>query len=222
MSSASFGIGVFLLSENRLLREALARVLVRRNDIRIVGTAAFSPECVTGVLKAGPDVLLFDSLTTALSSDDLIPVLLRNLPSLKVVMFGMDCDREKFLLAVRRGVVGYVLKDASAHELADAIRSVASGEAVCPPMLCRALFDCVARTGSWEPGVQIRKNLGFTRRQQQLIQLVSEGLTNKEIATRLYLSEQTVKNHLRRMLRKIGATDRLEAVEFCRAQGFWT
>jgi len=222
MSSPPFGIDVFLLSENRLLREALARVLVRKNDIRIVGTAAFSPECIPGVVKVEPDVLLFDSLTTALTSDDLIPVLRRNIPSLKVVMFGMDCDREKFLLAVHRGVVGYVLKDASAHELADAIRAVACGEAVCPPTLCRALFDCVARTGSWEPGVQIRKNLGFTRRQQQLIQLVSEGLTNKEIATRLYLSEQTVKNHLRRMLRKIGANDRLEAVEYCRAQGFWT
>ena len=70
--------------------------------------------------------------------------------------------------------------------------------------------------------MQIRKNLGLTRRQQQLIQLVSEGLTNKEIATRLYLSEQTVKNHLRRMLRKMGATDRLGAVEYCRSQGFWT
>lgn len=222
MSSEQLGIRVFLLSENRLLREALARVLVRKNDIRIVETAAFSPEGVSRVLKASPDVLLFDSLTTALSSEDLIPTLHRNIPSLKVVMFGMDCDREKLLLAVHRGIVGYVLKDASAHELADAIRSVASGEAVCPPSLCRALFDCVARSGSWNPGVQLRKNLGFTRRQQQLIQLVSEGLTNKEIATQLYLSEQTVKNHLRRMLRKIGANDRLEAVELCRAQGFWT
>jgi len=221
MSSQQFGIEVFLLSENRLLREALARVLVRKNDIRIVGTEAFSPDGVTGVLKASPDVLLFDSLTTALSSD-LIPLMLRNIPSLKIVMFGMDADREKFLLAVHRGIVGYVLKDASAHELADAIRTVAGGEAVCPPTLCRALFECVAHSGSWEPGIQVRKNLGLTRRQQQLIQLVSQGLTNKEIAAQLYLSEQTVKNHLRRMLRKIGATDRLEAVEFCRAQGFWT
>jgi DNA-binding NarL/FixJ family response regulator len=70
--------------------------------------------------------------------------------------------------------------------------------------------------------MQVRKNLGLTRREQQLVQLVSEGLTNKEIAARLYLSEQTVKNHLRRMLRKAGASDRLEAVEWWRAQGFWT
>lgn len=222
MSSEQLGIEVFLLSENRLLREALARVLARKNDIRIVGTAPFSSAGVNNILVADPDVLLFDSLTTVLSTDDVIPALLRNLPNLKVVMFGMDSDREKFLLAVHRGIVGYVLKDASVHEVADAIRAVAGGEAVCPPVLCRALFDCVARAGAWEPGLQVRKTLGLTRREQQLIQLVSQGFTNKEIAVQLYLSEQTIKNHLRRMLRKIGATDRLEAVEVCRAQGFWT
>jgi DNA-binding NarL/FixJ family response regulator len=104
----------------------------------------------------------------------------------------------------------------------NAIRAVAQGDAVCPPALCRSLFDHVASSGAWQPGIQVRKNLGLTRREQQLVQLVSEGLTNKEIASRLYLSEQTVKNHVRRMLRKAGATDRLEAVERWRAQGFWT
>jgi len=83
------------------------------------------------------------------------------------------------------------------------------------------LFDHVANSASWQPGVQVRQNLGLTRREQQLVQLVSEGLTNKEIATRLYLSEQTVKNHVRRMLRKAGAADRLEAVQHWRERGFW-
>jgi DNA-binding NarL/FixJ family response regulator len=222
MRSEHFSIEVFLLSENRLLCEALSRMLASKSQIRVVGSAPFRQDVVSEIFAARPDVLLFDSLTTALSTDDLVPSLRRNLPDLKVVLFGMDCDEEKFLLAVHRGIIGYVLKDASARELADAIRAVAKGEAVCPPTLCRALFECVARTGSWQPGVQVRKNLGLSRREQQLIQLVSLGLTNKEIGTQLYLSEQTIKNHLRRMLRKIGATDRLEAVEVCRAQGFWT
>jgi DNA-binding NarL/FixJ family response regulator len=215
-------VDVFLLSENRLLCEALSRVLAAKSHIRVVGAAPFSKEMVSDIVATSPDVLLFDSLTTALSTDDLVPSLRRNIPNLKVLLFGMDCDEEKFLLAVHRGIVGYVLKDASARELADAIRAVARGEAVCPPELCRALFECVARAGEWQPGVQVRKHLGLTRREQQLIQLVSQGLTNKEIGSQLFLSEQTIKNHLRRMLRKIGATDRLEAVEVCRAQGFWT
>jgi len=222
MCSEQSGVEVFLLSENRLLCEALSRVLAAKSHIRVVGSAPFSRETLHDIYAASPDVLLFDSLTTALSTDDLVPSLRRNIPNLKVVLFGMDGDEEKFLLAVNRGVVGYVLKDASARELADAIRAVARGEAVCPPTLCRVLFESVARLGAWQPGLQVRKNLGLTRREQQLIQLVSQGLTNKEIGIQLFLSEQTIKNHLRRMLRKIGATDRLEAVEVCRAQGFWT
>lgn len=215
-------VDVFLLAENRLLRDLFARLLAGKNDIHVVGAAASSSQTVVEVVAANPDVVLCDSLATALSADGLLVELRRHVPNAKILMFGMDCDPEKFLIAVHHGVTGYVLKDASAAEVACAIRAVTHGESVCPPTLCRVLFDHIASSGAWQPGVQVRKNLGLTRREQQLVQLVSEGLTNKEIATRLYLSEQTVKNHLRRMLRKAGASDRLEAVEWWRAQGFWT
>jgi DNA-binding NarL/FixJ family response regulator len=134
----------------------------------------------------------------------------------------MDCEEEKFLIAVQHGVTGYILKDASAAEVATAIRAVACGDSVCPQKLCRVLFNYVAGSRAWKSGAQFTKKLGLTRREQQLVQLISLGLTNKEIAGRLSLSEQTVKNHLRRMFRKSGAADRLEAVEFWRTQGFWT
>lgn len=222
MDTEQSPVGVFLLAENRLLLDLFARLLVRSNDIRVLGGAAVSARVVLQVVAANPDVILCDSLATALSTNDLLLQLRRSLPNARVLMFGMDTDPEKFLIAVHHGVAGYVLKDASAAEVGNAIRAVAQGEAVCPPILCRVLFDHVASSGAWQPGNQVRKNLGLTRREQQLVQLVSEGLTNKEIAARLCLSEQTVKNHVRRMLRKAGATDRLEAVERWRAQGFWT
>jgi two-component system, NarL family, response regulator DevR len=222
MGSEQSAVDVFLLAENRLLRDVFARLLAGKNDIHVVGAAALSSQIVVEVVAANPDVVLCDSLATALSTDGLLVELRRHVPNAKILMFGMDCDPEKFLIAVHHGATGYVLKDASAAEVACAIRAVAHGESVCPPTLCRVLFDHIASSGAWQPGVQVRKNLGLTRREQQLVQLVSEGLTNKEIATRLYLSEQTVKNHLRRMLRKAGASDRLEAVEWWRAQGFWT
>jgi DNA-binding NarL/FixJ family response regulator len=222
MSGEQSAVDVFLLAENRLLRDVFARLLARKNDIHVAGVAAITPQIVLDVVAADPDVILCDSLGAALSSDGLLLDLRRNLPNVKILMFGMDCDPEKFLIAVHHGVTGYVLKDASAAEVASAIRAVSQGESVCPPSLCRVLFDHVASSGAWQPGMQVRKNLGLTRREQQLVQLVSEGLTNKEIAARLYLSEQTVKNHLRRMLRKAGASDRLEAVEWWRSQGFWT
>ncbi len=222
MDTEQSAVGVFLLAENRLFLDVFVRLLSRHSDIHVVGGAAVSTGVVLQAVAANPDVILCDSLTSALSTNDLLGDLRRCLPNSRILLFGMDSDPEKFLIAVHHGVSGYVLKDASAAEVGNAIRSVARGDAVCPPALCRALFDHVASSGAWQPGIQVRKNLGLTRREQQLVQLVSEGLTNKEIASRLYLSEQTVKNHVRRMLRKAGASDRLEAVERWRAQGFWT
>jgi len=104
-------------------------------------------------------------------------------------------------------------------EVAAAVRSVASDEAVCPPSLCLALFERVATQNTHPSNFVIRHNLGLTRREQQLVQMISHGLTNKEIASQLNLSEQTVKNHIHRILRKLGATDRLGAVELCRMPG---
>ncbi|MGA9965827.1 MAG: response regulator transcription factor [Terriglobales bacterium] len=218
MSDVVESVQVFILAENRLLREALTRILGKKNDIRVVGASAFSPDVVEQISSAAPDVLLSDSAAVALSDLRLVSEVRSAIPGLKVVMIGMDADREVFLRAVRDGIVGFVLKDASAMEVATAVRSVANNEAVCPPGLCLALFESVASRNNAASFV-IRHNLGLTRREQQLVQMISHGLTNKEIASQLNLSEQTVKNHIHRMLRKLGATDRLGAVEICRMPG---
>jgi len=214
-------VQVFILAENRLLREALTRILSKKSDIRVVGASAFSPDVVAQISGAGPDVLLSDSAAVALSDLRLISEVRAAIPGLKVVMIGMEADPETFLRAVRDGIVGFVLKDASAMEVAAAVRSVANHEAVCPPSLCMALFERVAsqNQNAHPASFVIRHNMGLTRREQQLVQMISHGLTNKEIASQLNLSEQTVKNHIHRMLRKLGAADRLGAVELCRMPG---
>jgi DNA-binding NarL/FixJ family response regulator len=219
MSNSLETVQVFILAENRLLREALTRILSKKSDIRVVGASAFSPDVVEQISVAAPDVLLSDSAVVALSDLRLVSEVRAAIPALKVVMIGMDADKEIFLRAVRDGIVGFVLKDASAMEVAAAVRSVANEEAVCPPSLCMALFERVANQKTHPPSFAIRHNLGLTRREQQLVQMISRGLTNKEIASQLNLSEQTVKNHIHRMLRKLGATDRLGAVELCRVPG---
>ena len=219
MSDLVESVQVFILAENRLLREALARILSKKSDIRVVGASAFSPDVVGQISDAAPDVLLSDSAAVALSDLRLISEVRAAIPGLKVVMIGMDADRDTFLRAVRDGIVGFVLKDASAMEVAAAVRTVANNEAVCPPSLCLALFERVASLNKQPASFVIRHNLGLTRREQQLVQMLSQGFTNKEIASQLSLSEQTVKNHIHRMLRKLGATDRLGVVELCRVPG---
>lgn len=210
-------ICVFILAENRLLREALTRLLSKKSDIQVVGACAFSPQVVEQITKAAPDVLLSDPSAAALPDLQLIPEVHAAIPGVKVVMIGMEASRETFLQAVRDGVVGYVLKDASALEVASAVRAVASDQAVCPPSLCLALFQHVATERVRAVSLRLKRELGLTRREQQLVQMIDRGLTNKEIASQLNLSEQTVKNHIHRMLRKLGASDRRAAVELCRA-----
>jgi two-component system, NarL family, response regulator DevR len=213
------GIHVFLLAENRLLREALTKILNKKNDIRVVGAAAFSSLAIEQIVTAGPDVLLSDSAVHALSELQVIPEVIKAIPNLKVVMIGMEADKKTFLHAVRQGVIGYVLKDASAMEVLAAVRSVANDEAVCPPGLCRSLFERVASESALTPSLRIKHGLGLSRREQQLVHMIGHGLTNKEIAVQLNLSEQTVKNHIHHMLRKLGASDRLAVVELCRQHG---
>jgi DNA-binding NarL/FixJ family response regulator len=217
MSLAPEGIRVFILAENRLLREALTRILNSKNDIRVAGAAAFASDIVHQICDAAPDVVLADSAAVALSQLRLVSELRLAIPGIKAVMIGMEEDRETFLRAVREGVVGYVLKDASAMDVANCVRGVVSGEAYCPPRLCTALFEQVAKQRTQTVQFLMKNNLGLTRREQQLIQMISRSLTNKEIAGQLNLSEQTVKNHVHRMLRKLGASDRMAAVELCRA-----
>jgi DNA-binding NarL/FixJ family response regulator len=219
MSVAVATVQVFILAENRLLREALARILNKKSDIRVVGASAFAPDIVDQIANTAPDVLLSDSAALALSDLRLVSEVRAAIPGLKVVMIGMDADREIFLRGVRDGIVGYILKDASAMEVATCVRSVANGEAVCPPALCLVLFEQVAKQSTQPTHFFMKHNLGLTRREQQLVHMISRGLTNKEIAAQLNLSEQTVKNHIHRMLRKLGANDRLAAVEICRLPG---
>jgi DNA-binding NarL/FixJ family response regulator len=208
-------IAVFILAENRLLREALTRLLSKKCDIRVAGACAFSPQVVQQITEAAPDVLLSDASASALPDLQLIREVRAAVPGLKVVMIGMEASRDTFLRAVRDGVVGYVLKDASAMEVASAVRAVALDQAVCPPDMCLSLFEYVAAERS-PFSFRLKRDLGLTRREQQLVQMIDRGLTNKEIAAQLNLSEQTVKNHIHRMLRKLGASNRLAAVELCR------
>jgi DNA-binding NarL/FixJ family response regulator len=106
--------------------------------------------------------VLCDSFGAALSTGELLLEVRRNLPAVSIVMFGMDTDQDKFLTAIHYAVTGYVFKDASAADVAGAIRAVFNGESVCPPTLCRALFDHAAASEAWRPGVQVRQNLGLT------------------------------------------------------------
>lgn len=121
---------------------------------------------------------------------------------------------------MRRGVTGFLLKEASVSEVLAAVRSTFGGAAVCPAELCAHLFQHILQSAKRRPARKTIKRPDLTFRQQQLVCLVAKGLTNKEIASRLNISEHTVKNHLRRIMKRVDAENRSRAVEAIRSHGY--
>ena len=210
---------IFLLCENRLLREALLRILGKRNDLSLVGACGYSASALTEVVSSQPRVVVLDSLRLALGPPLLLPHIQQSLPNARTVMIGMESRQEDFLNAVREGVAGYVLREASAAEVLTALHAVATGESVCPPCFMATLFQHAAQHLALRQNLQARNHSQLSRREQQLVSLLCVGLTNKEIANQLHLSEHTVKNHVHRILRKTGTADRVELIDLYRSPG---
>ncbi len=211
---------VFVAAENRLLREALSRMLVKNGEMEVVGKDLTEPFQTEDLLKEETDILLLSSRGNR--NDDLTAVrMVRTAaPKVQILLVGVTGEEAEFLQCVRAGVRGYLPRDASTEDVLEGVRALHGGKVICPGTLCATLFRYMEREATSFPSASVHQRLGLTRREQQLIPLIAEGLTNKEIANRFCLSEQTVKNHLYRMKHKIGAEDRLGIVQVCRTQGF--
>lgn len=204
-------IVVSILSGNRLLRESIARILSQKREFSVLAVEPSIDRAVTQEMRADPNVWVSDSLRCLTDSAGRYPAGAERPGG---VLVAMQDDAKTFLAAVRRGVRGYVLQEASAVDVIAAVRGVAHGEAVCPPRLMRVLFDYVSSRNGGRTS-RARSQFGLTRREQELVPLVGRGLTNKEIAAELCVSEQTIKSHIHRILRKVGVEDRTAIEEAC-------
>ena len=223
---------VFVSAENRLLREALSRMLSRSGEIDVVDRPAAGLSQKNVGLPIGPllpttvpedaEILLLSSKGNLDQDLDAIRKTRATAPGVLILLVDVTGDETAFLQCIRAGVRGYLPREASAEDVLEAVQAIHAGKAVCPGALCAALFRYIELEATCFPSASVHQKLGLTRREQQLIPLVAEGLTNKEIANRFCLSEQTIKNHLYRMKQKVGADDRLGIVQVCRSQGFMT
>ena len=210
-------VKVFLLAENRLLRETLARLLEKKEGVSIAGVSRYTESTIEEIMASGCSILLMDSLATN-HATTLIRDLRELAPQVGVILFGMDEDADAFLKSAYLGVSGYVLKEASASAIVASVLGVSRGEAMWPPRLCMALVRHLSQEYRTRiPLLPGTSNYCLTDRQLELMRLVEKGLTNKEIAVNLNLSEFTVKNHISRIMKELDAEDRHEAVETIRA-----
>ena len=218
-TNSDSSVTVFLVIENRLLREALARLFRKRADLLVVGQGACDDATRRELLKASCDVLVIDFFDPRWLPDRLARETAGFRP-FKAVLIGMTGDEEQFLEAVRSGITAYLLKEASACDVISAVKAAIRLEAVCPPRLCHVLFQFVAQKAALAQSQNAPPRVDLTLRQLQLVELVAKGLTNKEIAAQLNLSEFTVRNHIHRILKQTDVGSRQEAVEAVKAQGY--
>jgi DNA-binding NarL/FixJ family response regulator len=211
-------VQVFLLIRNRLLRETLLRLFRKRSDVTVVGSESQSSLDAADSESFQCDVLLTDQFTAKSPAESSFFRDQWATLQGEILLLGMEDDQDLFLSAVRAGASGYLLKDASAGDVVAAVRAISRGEAVCPPKLCMSLIKWMSLKAREEIAPRIDAKPNLTLRQMQLVTLVAQGMTNKEIASQLNLSEFTVKNHLYRIMKQVDAGSRYEAVETVRAQ----
>ena len=221
--SSESPILIYLLAQNRLVREVIARLFRKQYGITMVGNGHDIADALEIFATTPCDVLLLDSM-------EILRMLRREaklaecIGKISILLFGMKEDPECFLEAVRLGVSGYLLNDASAAETTAAVRDVRQGKVICPPILCKVLFKYVSTGSPMDlEKVERRGYAGkiLTCRQRQLMALVAKGMTNKEIATSLHLSEFTIKNHVHRILAQLKAESRHHAVDVIQTQGLF-
>jgi DNA-binding NarL/FixJ family response regulator len=204
-------VRVLVVDDQRLVREGIASLLGLQPGISVVGVAGNGKEAVERTLALAPDVVLMDVRMPEMDGVDAVAVLRTRAPDCRVVMLTTFDDEEYVVQALRAGAAGYLLKDLPATELAEAVRLAHAGVTQLDRSAARHVAAALsAHTPSTD---------ALTSRETDVLRMVAAGATNREIAVRLYLSEGTVKNHISRILARLGLRDRTQAAIYARDHG---
>ena len=218
MSAESKLISLVLIDDNRLLREGLAAMIHAQPGFKVLAASADVDEALKKVREAKPDVVLVDFGLEDHDSLSLTATVHGEVPAARVIVMGLLPLQEDVANYVRAGASGFIMKDASFEDFFATIRAVAGGAEVLPPALTNSLFSQIARNSVTKSKSTVLEAVRLTNRERQVIDLLGEGLSNKEIATRLHIAVHTVKSHVHNVLEKLALHSRLEVVAFTHGQ----
>jgi DNA-binding NarL/FixJ family response regulator len=212
-------VRVLLVDDQALFREALATLLDVRADIEVVGEAADGDEALRRAAALSPDVVLMDLRMPVLDGVAATRRLRVERPEVRVIALTTFDDDEEVFAALRAGAVGYLLKDVSSERLVEAIGAAARGESVLQPSVAAKVIARFAQLPDEATPRPQPLVVPLSDRELEIVRLLADGRSNREIATALFLAEGTVKNHVTNVLAKLGARDRTQAALRARALG---
>ena len=209
-------IKLLIADDHHLFREGLARILDDATDFQVVGTVSSGEEALSGTAELNPDVVILDIHMPGIGGLATAEQLHQHCPELGIIMLTVSEDENDLFAAVRAGARGYMLKNSTATELSDGIRQVYAGEAAIAPTMSVKLLNQFA---SSQPEASSRPADALTERERDVLRLVAQGMSNKEIGLELTISPHTVKAHLRHILDKLNLRSRSEAAAWAERNG---
>lgn len=208
-------IRVLIADDHALLREGLRRVLESEPDIEIVGEAADGADVIEKCRTLRPDVVLMDVSMPKVDGLEATRIICRELPETKVIVLTVHDDQAYVAQLIQAGAKGYLLKDVEPDSLAQALRRVQLGEPFLQPSLMARLIERLQeQAAAYEPASEREPHPVLTAREHEVLQLIVQGKTNREIADTLVISEKTVKNHVTNILKKLNLSDRTQAAVY--------
>ncbi len=209
-------VRILLVDDQRLIREGIQTLLELEPDLQVVGHAANGHEAVAAVERLLPDVVLMDVRMPGLDGVAATREVTQRFPTVGVIILTTFDDDEYIFEGLKAGARGYLLKDVGSDELAEAVRAVAAGQALIQPSITRKvvaefsrLASHTATTLATAPKMPIEP---LTEREMDVLRELAQGRSNREIATKLFITEGTVKNHISNLLGKLEVRDRTQAV----------
>ena len=201
-------IRVLLADDHRMLREGLRRSLTEEG-FDVVGEADNGELAVRLVAELQPDIVLMDVSMPEMDGVEATRQIRATDTATRVLMLTMHADKEVLADAIRAGASGYLVKDCSTEEIAEALRMAANGDTALSPQLAATMLDEVRRLEAPDP---VDDEHLITKREEEVLQLIADGASTPEVAAQLYISQKTVKNHLASIYQKLDARDRTQAV----------
>ncbi len=200
-------IRLMLADDHRMLREGLSRSM-RDEGFDVVAEARNGAEAVQLATQVKPEVILMDVTMPELDGVEACRQIREAYPDARIVMLTMHADQDVLANAIRAGASGYLVKDCSTNEIADAVRMAAAGDTALSPQLAATMLNEVRRMDQPVP----EQERVVTKREEEVLQLIADGCSTPEVAEQLFISQKTVKNHLASIYQKLDARDRTQAV----------